>query len=211
MKAVELTAGCSVQSKDKVMRHQEREWRSQLNSIKADSATMKSHLKSKDAALAQATADLNSLHKEAGQLKSLQDEKQWEVENLQQSLAALTKERDAAIGDAKRLRKEGGLSDRRISGLAIQAQAWASPLEANLLSLLHSCYGIALYATTPGHRVSIWLIAYHLISKNSQSQYQSYSLLLAWCFKGLSWTGMQSFHFPKLVCAPRPLSLGIYL
>ena len=105
-----------VQSKERGYRIQEKEWRSQLNTIKADSATIKSHLKSKEAALVQATADLEDLHKEAGQLKTQQDDRRFEIENLQSSLDAITRERDTARADVKRLRVEGGMADRRMSG-----------------------------------------------------------------------------------------------
>lgn len=97
-------------------RSQEKEWRSELNTIKADSATMRSCLKSKEAALLQATADLDELHREAGQLRTQQDNRQFEIENLQSSLDTVTRERDTYRADAKRLRVEGGLADRRMSG-----------------------------------------------------------------------------------------------
>ena len=87
-----------------------------MNTVKADSATIRSRLKSKEAALLQATADLDELHREAGQLKTQQDDRQIEMENLQISLDTVTRERDSYRADAKRLRVEGGLADRRMSG-----------------------------------------------------------------------------------------------
>lgn len=108
-----------MQNKEKAFRSQEKEWRTEMNTIKADSATVKSRLKSKEAALLQATTDLDELHKEAGQLKIQQDNKQFEVDNLQSAVAAMTKERDSARADVKRLKVEGGLADRRMSGKAL--------------------------------------------------------------------------------------------
>ena len=81
----------------------------------ADSATAKSRLKSKEAALLQATADLEELHKEAGQLRVQQDNRQWEIDSLQSSLAAAGQERDAALADVRKLRTEGGMAERRAS------------------------------------------------------------------------------------------------
>ena len=106
----------TAQSKERGYRNQEKEWRSELNTVKADSATMRSHLKSKEAALLQATADLDELHKEAGQLKIQQDNRQFEMENLQSTLEAVSRERDNARAAVKRLTVEGGLADRRMSG-----------------------------------------------------------------------------------------------
>ncbi len=105
-----------MQNKERAFRTQEKGWRSELTTVHADSATIKSRLKHKEAALLQATADLDELHKEAGELKLEQDNKQFELENLQSSLAALTRERDTARADLKRIRVEGGLADSRLSG-----------------------------------------------------------------------------------------------
>lgn len=108
----------SLQISERGYRQQEKEWRTQLNTIKADSATMVSHLKSKEAALKQATADLDELHKEAGIMQTQQENKQWEMDSLQASLEAVTKERDAALADARKLKTEGGLTERRMSSMS---------------------------------------------------------------------------------------------
>ena len=51
------------------LRQQEKVWRVQVNAAKAETATMKSRLKANEAALTQATQDLEQLHGESGQLR----------------------------------------------------------------------------------------------------------------------------------------------
>ena len=96
-------------------RQQEKQWRAQLNTVKTDNANLGSRLKSKEAALVQATSDLDQLHQEAGRLRAQQEERQVEVDTLQAGMEAAQRERDIVLAEARKLRTEGGLTERRMS------------------------------------------------------------------------------------------------
>ena len=104
-----------MQSKDRGFRHQEKEWRMQLNTAKAESATMSSRLKSKEAALLQASADLDDVHKQAGQLRTQLEDSQWEVESLQKALDDASHERDSAMSQARKM-TQGASAENLASG-----------------------------------------------------------------------------------------------
>lgn len=106
-----------MQSRERKHKHQEKEWRIQLNTVKAESATIVSRLKSKEAALLQATTDLDTVHKEAGLLRTELEDAHWELENLQTALDNASQERDSALVHAKKL-TEGVTADYAVSGQA---------------------------------------------------------------------------------------------
>lgn len=83
------------------MRNQDRDWRQQVNSARAEAAAVSSRLKSREAALAQATADVEELHKQAGQLKAELDDKSWELDCAAANLQTAAQERDAALEKLK--------------------------------------------------------------------------------------------------------------